>query len=65
MAKICFIRHETDYGPFFSDQRKAAAHLKDVHEHTEAEIAKIVAGSDPYTAIVEVELDDPNVCFDG
>lgn len=67
MAKIWFIRKETDYGPFFSSKEKAIQYLLDrenEEEDSDADISKILADNDPYTSLVEVTL-DKEVFFDG
>jgi hypothetical protein len=61
---IYFIRHETEYGPFFDSKDKAVTYLLGGKTSPET-ILQIVEGTDPYTDIVEVELNDITVSFDG
>ena len=67
MASVFFIRHETSYGPFFSSKEKAAAYLlKDGFEAPgEEELAEMLEGRHCYCNVVEVELDNPDISFDG
>ena len=62
-----FIRHETSYGPFFSEKQKAIDYVSgpDMYEDEPEEIPKIIEGRHSYCSIVEVELDDIKVHFDG
>ena len=64
--RIWFIRHETDYGPFFSTREKAIEWLKQDEENDNLpqHLAEILAGDDPYTSLMEVEL-DTETYFDG
>ena len=63
---IWFIKHERSYGPFFSSRQKAIYWLmQDVDDnHSALRLADILTDSDPYTSIVEVELDKEQF-FDG
>ena len=63
--KIWFIRHETDYGPFFSTKERAIELLKEDAEWWAKYGEEVLADKSPYTTIQEVELDDKDVCFDG
>lgn len=68
MAKIYFIKHETDFGPFFSTKKKARTYLEkdaDIDEVSSEEIDEMMAGEHDYTNVIEVELDDEDVSFDG
>lgn len=68
MKYIYYIRHETDYGPFFSSRKKAIAYLQDDGEDGRwwAEHGKdVVNGDDAYTTIQKVKLDDINERYDG
>ena len=68
MSKVYIIKHETDFGPFFSSKEKVIAYLKDP-DHADVDdpsrINPILEGRDPYINVLEVELDDEDVCFDG
>jgi hypothetical protein len=69
-SNICFIQEETNYGPFFSSRGKAEDYLRarlteDATEEEKAELAKQLAGTSYYVSIVEVELDNEDVSFDG
>jgi len=63
--KIYFIKHETDYGPFFSSRAKALDYLKEDSEWWKVWGAGIETDKDAYITVQEVELDDENVRFDG
>lgn len=66
MASIWFIKHETDFGPFFSTKEKAIKYLiDDDEEMDERRLKAILENRDPYVAVVEVELDDADISFDG
>ena len=68
MPKVYIIKHETDFGPFFSSKDKVKAYLEDpyhVDANDPARIDLILEGRDPYINVLEVELDDEDVCFDG
>ncbi len=62
--EICFIRHETDYGPFFSSRGLAETYLRD-QDYPEDQITRALAGTGPHIDVVSVTLDDPEVHFDG
>jgi hypothetical protein len=62
---IWFIQEETTYGPFFSDIDKAEGYLRHDCEMEEAQLARALAGTDPYINVVGVVLDDASVSFDG
>ena len=68
MTIIWCIKHETDFGPFFSTKDKAISYVKrEVFDDEEAAIRleDAIAGNDPYCNIIEVCLDDEDTIFDG
>ena len=64
-SEIFFIREETNYGPFFSDDGKAEDYLRHDCKLEEAQIERALKGRDPYINVVRVELNNASVCFDG